>query len=175
MSASTPFLKWLHEVELKDIDTVGGKNASLGEMIQNLGKLGVNVPGGFVVTVASYEAFIAHNDLDDKIRDIVSRLDVEDVENIRRTGLQVRTLIKNGRFPAEIEQGIVDRYFEMSQHYGQDATDVAVHTHGGNGLASEYGLGTLIAASRLMRIAPVSREMILNFVAQHSLGLPKSY
>ena len=128
MSASTPFLKWLHEVELKDIDTVGGKNASLGEMIQNLGKLGVNVPGGFVVTVASYEAFIAHNDLDDKIRDIVSRLDVEDVENIRRTGLQVRTLIKNGRFPAEIEQGIVDRYFEMSQHYGQDATDVAVRS-----------------------------------------------
>ena len=55
------------------------------------------------------------------------------------------------------------------------AVDAAVQTHGGNGLASEYGLGTLIAASRLMRIAPVSREMILNFVAQHSLGLPKSY
>jgi alkylation response protein AidB-like acyl-CoA dehydrogenase len=47
---------------------------------------------------------------------------------------------------------------------------------GGNGLAHEYGVGSLlIAASRLMRIAPVSREMILNFVAQHSLGLPKSY
>jgi hypothetical protein len=58
---------------------------------------------------------------------------------------------------------------------GVKAVDAAVQTHGGNGLASEYGLGTLIAASRLMRIAPVSREMILNFVAQHSLGLPKSY
>lgn len=55
------------------------------------------------------------------------------------------------------------------------AVDQAVQTHGGNGLASEYGLGSMIAASRLMRIAPVSREMILNFVAQHSLGLPKSY
>lgn len=55
------------------------------------------------------------------------------------------------------------------------AVDQAVQTHGGNGLASEYGLGTLIAASRLSRIAPVSREMILNFVAQFSLGLPKSY
>jgi pyruvate,water dikinase len=66
---------------------VGGKNASLGEMIQNLGKLGVQVPGGFVVTVASYEAFIAHNVLDQKIRDIVAGLDVDDVENIRRTGL----------------------------------------------------------------------------------------
>lgn len=55
------------------------------------------------------------------------------------------------------------------------AVDAAVHTHGGNGLASEYGLGTLIAAVRVGRIAPVSREMVLNFVAQHSLGLPKSY
>jgi alkylation response protein AidB-like acyl-CoA dehydrogenase len=52
---------------------------------------------------------------------------------------------------------------------------VAVQTHGGNGLASEYGLGNLLVAARLGRIAPVSREMILNFVAMHSLGLPKSY
>ncbi|WP_106398814.1 acyl-CoA dehydrogenase family protein [Actinocorallia populi] len=56
-----------------------------------------------------------------------------------------------------------------------NATDVAVHTHGGNGLASEYGLGTILLAARLGRIAPVSREMILNFVAMHTLGLPKSY
>lgn len=55
------------------------------------------------------------------------------------------------------------------------AVDQAVQTLGGNGLASEYGLGALIAASKLSLIAPVSREMILNFVAQHSLGLPKSY
>ncbi|MBB3666148.1 hypothetical protein FB384_005109 [Prauserella sediminis] len=53
--------------------------------------------------------------------------------------------------------------------------DQAVQTHGGNGLASEYGLGTLLSAVRVGRIAPVSREMVLNFVAQHSLGLPKSY
>ncbi|WP_199433085.1 acyl-CoA dehydrogenase family protein [Qaidamihabitans albus] len=55
------------------------------------------------------------------------------------------------------------------------AVDQAVQVHGGNGLASEYGLGTLIGAVRVGRIAPVSREMVLNFVAQHSLGLPKSY
>ncbi|MCW2754449.1 MAG: acyl-CoA dehydrogenase [Marmoricola sp.] len=56
-----------------------------------------------------------------------------------------------------------------------NALDTAVHTHGGNGLATEYGLGNLLIAARLGRIAPVSREMILNFVAMHSLGLPKSY
>ncbi|QWF84463.1 Acyl-CoA dehydrogenase fadE12 [Amycolatopsis sp. CA-230715] len=55
------------------------------------------------------------------------------------------------------------------------AVDQSVQTHGGNGLASEYGLGTLLSAVRLGRIAPVSREMVLNFVGQHSLGLPKSY
>jgi alkylation response protein AidB-like acyl-CoA dehydrogenase len=56
-----------------------------------------------------------------------------------------------------------------------NATDVAVHTHGGNGLAQEYGLGQMLLGARLGRIAPVSREMILNFVAMHTLGLPKSY
>jgi alkylation response protein AidB-like acyl-CoA dehydrogenase len=56
-----------------------------------------------------------------------------------------------------------------------NATDVAVHTHGGNGLTQEYGLANMMVAARLGRIAPVSREMILNFVAMHSLGLPKSY
>jgi alkylation response protein AidB-like acyl-CoA dehydrogenase len=55
------------------------------------------------------------------------------------------------------------------------AVDAAVQAHGGNGLTAEYGMGALIAASRVNRIAPVSREMILNFVAQNTLGLPKSY
>jgi len=55
------------------------------------------------------------------------------------------------------------------------ATDAAVHTHGGNGLTQEYGLANMLLAARLGRIAPVSREMILNFVGMHSLGLPKSY
>jgi alkylation response protein AidB-like acyl-CoA dehydrogenase len=55
------------------------------------------------------------------------------------------------------------------------ALDQAIQTHGGNGMSSEYGLADLWGMTRLLRIAPVSREMILNFVAQHSLGLPKSY
>ncbi|WP_186315558.1 acyl-CoA dehydrogenase family protein [Catellatospora sichuanensis] len=67
----------------------------------------------------------------------------------------------------------------MAKYAAGEATvktvDQAIQTHGGNGLATEYGLATLLVASRLGRIAPVSREMILNFVAQHSLGLPRSY
>jgi alkylation response protein AidB-like acyl-CoA dehydrogenase len=56
-----------------------------------------------------------------------------------------------------------------------DAADRAVQTHGGNGITQEYGMAGLLVATRAGRIAPVSREMILNFVAMHSLGLPKSY
>jgi alkylation response protein AidB-like acyl-CoA dehydrogenase len=55
------------------------------------------------------------------------------------------------------------------------AADQAVQTLGGNGFATEYGLAALLATTRVMRVAPVSREMVLNFVAQFSLGLPKSY
>ncbi|QYJ03186.1 acyl-CoA dehydrogenase family protein [Nocardioides panacisoli] len=70
-------------------------------------------------------------------------------------------------------------YANMAKYAGGEiacnATDAAVHTHGGNGLTQEYGLANMMVAARLGRIAPVSREMILNFVAMHSLGLPKSY
>lgn len=58
---------------------------------------------------------------------------------------------------------------------GARAVDQAVHTLGGNGLTVEYGLASMLTASRVGRIAPVSREMILNFVSHHTLGLPKSY
>ena len=55
------------------------------------------------------------------------------------------------------------------------AVDAAIQTHGGNGMSTEYGLIPLWGIARLLRIAPVSREMVLNYVAQHSLGLPRSY
>ncbi len=67
----------------------------------------------------------------------------------------------------------------MAKYAGAEAAsralDQAIQTHGGNGLASEYGLADLWGVTRLFRLAPVSREMILNFLAQRSLGLPKSY
>ena len=88
----------LHQVGMKDIDLVGGKNASLGEMLQNLTKLGVNIPGGFVITVNAYQEFIQHNNLDEKIRSLVKQIDYSSVESLRRAGLQIRNAIRNGRF-----------------------------------------------------------------------------
>jgi pyruvate,water dikinase len=89
----------LAEVQLSDLDLVGGKNASLGEMIQNLEKFGVNVPGGFAITVQAYVTFIAHNNLDKKIRALIGSIDTDDLISLKKTGLEIRDLIRNGQWP----------------------------------------------------------------------------
>ena len=118
----------LNEVGLQDIEIVGGKNASLGEMIQNLSPLGINIPDGFIVTVAAYRSFIDFNNLEEEIKTIVNKIDYDDIESLRRGGLQVRTLVQNSRFPKDLSEAIIERYYELSQQYGQDQTDVAVRS-----------------------------------------------
>ena len=118
----------LHQVGMKEIDLVGGKNASLGEMLQNLTKLGVNIPGGFVITVNAYQEFIEHNNLDEKIKTLVKQIDYSSVESLRRAGLQIRNAIRNGRFPSALSQEIINSYYELSKTYEQEGTDVAVRS-----------------------------------------------
>ena len=118
----------LHQVGMKELDLVGGKNASLGEMLQNLSKLGVNIPGGFVITVNAYEEFIKHNNLDEKIKTLVKQIDYSSVESLRRAGLQIRNAIRNGRFPSALSQEIINCYYELSKTYEQEGTDVAVRS-----------------------------------------------
>ena len=113
---------------MKEIDLVGGKNASLGEMLQNLTKLGVNIPGGFVITVNAYQEFIQHNNLDAKIKDLVKQIDYSSVESLRRAGLQIRNAIRNGRFPSSLSQEIINCYYDLSKKYEQEGTDVAVRS-----------------------------------------------
>ncbi len=118
----------LHKVGMKDIDQVGGKNASLGEMLQNLTPLGIQIPGGFVVTVAAYREFIRYNNLDDQIRKIINDIRLDDIESLRRGGLQARQLLKNAKFPRELSDAIIEKYYELSRTYDQDITDVAVRS-----------------------------------------------
>src|SRR6185312_12443877 len=118
----------LDEVGHADVGIVGGKNASLGEMLQHLTKLGINIPGGFVVTVAAYKRFIEYNNLDNAIKEIITTIDLNNIESLRRGGLKVRQLIKNGKFPEEIEKQIGEAYVQLSGKYGQDITDVAVRS-----------------------------------------------
>ncbi len=122
------FIVWLDEVGIEDISLVGGKNASLGEMIRNLSSLGVNVPYGFVVTSEAYYEFIRYNRLEGEIKKILQGLDPKNVEDLARRGHLIRELIKGGEFPREIEEGIKDYYQKLSERYGSFAIDVAVRS-----------------------------------------------
>ena len=118
----------LSQVGINDIETVGGKNASLGEMIQNLTSLGINIPNGFVVTVAAYREFLQYNKLESTISHIINSIDHKDIESLRRGGQQVRLLLQNGRFPKEMSELIIKAYEKLSSDYNQEFTDVAVRS-----------------------------------------------
>jgi pyruvate,water dikinase len=122
------FILNLNEVGHSDVSIVGGKNASLGEMLQYLTGLGINIPAGFVVTVAAYKEFIEFNKLDKTIKEIINGIELDNIESLRRGGLQVRQLIKNGKFPEKIEKQIIEAYSTLSGTYNQQITDVAVRS-----------------------------------------------
>ncbi len=119
---------WLEDVGIDDIPLVGGKNASLGEMIRNLSPKGVNIPEGFVVTAEAYRYFIFFNNLDRKIRGILRGLNVSDVENLHRRGEAVRELIRSGSFPGDLREEIIRYYRNLSKKFGTEAVDVAVRS-----------------------------------------------
>jgi pyruvate,water dikinase len=122
------FILGLHEVGIKDLDRVGGKNASLGEMIQHLTKLGIRIPSGFIITVDAYQGFLSFNHLESKINSLVAEIDYDNIESLRRAGLQIRNMIRNSKFPPELSKLIIEAYYKMSLDYGQEITDVAVRS-----------------------------------------------
>ncbi len=119
---------WLSDVTIEDIPLVGGKNASLGEMIRNLSSMGINIPDGFVVTSRAYERFLSYNDLKQKIRDILDTIDYDDVADLSKKGYMIRELIKGGEFPPDLEELIKDNYMKLSGKYNMYAADVAVRS-----------------------------------------------
>ena len=123
---SNNYILNLSEVKLSDLELVGGKNASLGEMIRNLSKLGVHIPSGFALTVDAYQKFISFNKLDKTIRSLVKGIKIDDLVSLRKTGLEIRELIRNGKWPEDLKLEIQKRYIQLSQQYGSDITDVAV-------------------------------------------------
>ena len=118
----------LNEVGIGDIHIAGGKSASLGEMITNLSGLGIRVPGGFVITVQAYQEFIDYNGLEGKIRSLVANTDLDNLEELRNCGMQVRHLIADGIFPPHLSDQISEAYKELSDVYKQFNVDVAVRS-----------------------------------------------
>ncbi len=120
-----PLILPLSTVGIKNVNIVGGKSASLGELIQNLTSKGINVPGGFSTTSWAYSQFISEIEI--RIREILSGLDVNNVVLLKRKAEQVRNLILRTPFSAELQEAITESYLEMCTLYG-DNTDVAVRS-----------------------------------------------
>lgn len=118
----------LNKVSLKDMALVGGKNASLGQMIQNIDSLDIKVPGGFAITTTAYHDFIQYNDLEQKIIALIEELDVDNLSQLRETGSSIRQLIRNGKFPQLLQSEIRQKYQQLSESYETDMIDVAVRS-----------------------------------------------
>ncbi len=109
-----------------DVERVGGKNASLGEMISNLAGAGVSVPGGFATTAQAYRDFIDANNLDARIHDLLDTLDIDDVNALAKAGTQIRQWILDGDFPAQLDADIRTAFAAMAN--GNDNMAVAVRS-----------------------------------------------
>lgn len=119
---------WLDQLGLKDLHQVGGKNASLGEMIGNLAHLGVSVPGGFATTADAFREFVEFNHLSERIYQRLSALDVEDVASLARVGKEIRQWVIEAQFPATLEQAIRDGYAQLCASTGVADLAVAVRS-----------------------------------------------
>ncbi|NJO40136.1 MAG: phosphoenolpyruvate synthase [Cyanobacteria bacterium RU_5_0] len=108
---------WFEEVGIVDIPLVGGKNASLGEMIRQLTSKGVNVPTGFATTAHAFQYFMQRAGLDDRLRELFSDLDVDNVSNLQERGRQARAMILHTPFPPELESAIIEAYAKLCERY----------------------------------------------------------
>jgi pyruvate,water dikinase len=113
-----PYVIKLAELGMNDVERVGGKNASLGEMISNLSDLGVTVPGGFATTAAAYRDFLAADGLDARIKSLLDDLDVDDIEALTSAGRQIREWILGTALPERLMNDIRSAWEEMTG--GQD-------------------------------------------------------
>ncbi len=116
-----PYVKKLNKLNMQDIDLVGGKNASLGEMIGNLSKLGINVPGGFATTSHAYRDFLKHKNLGDRINDALDNLNVDNISELTATGKKIRAWVLETELPDKLMLEIEREWQEMS-----DGKDIAV-------------------------------------------------
>ncbi|MBU0498956.1 MAG: phosphoenolpyruvate synthase [Gammaproteobacteria bacterium] len=112
----------LEQLGMGDVETVGGKNASLGEMIRNLAGLGVRVPGGFATTALAYREFLAQSGLDQRIGETLDRLDVDDVNTLARTGGEIRQWILDTPFSAALNQAIETAFAGLVANYGEEVS-----------------------------------------------------
>lgn len=127
MTVNTHIIDLAH-LGMNDLEQVGGKNASLGEMIGHLSSAGVSVPGGFATTADSFREFLSQNDLDKKIYEKLAALDSDNVQQLTVVGKEIREMIVNTPFTPEFEHAVRAAYEQMSRSIGHDNFSVAVRS-----------------------------------------------
>jgi len=126
---SMRYIKYFEDIRLSDVKTVGGKNASLGEMITQLSSQGIRVPTGFAITADAYWHYLESNQLLEKMKQIMNQLhDSDNVAVLQKVGSDIRHLILNGRMPDDLVEEVTTAYHKLSQHYGVHECDVAVRS-----------------------------------------------
>ena len=121
------YVAWFRDLRMTDVNEVGGKNASLGEMISQLAQSGVRVPGGFATTAFAFREFLKHNNLEERIETVLSTLDIEDVNALVRAGSQIRRWLIDAPFQPALNEAIAAAYQQMMAEAGTDIS-VAVRS-----------------------------------------------
>ncbi|MFA6253912.1 MAG: phosphoenolpyruvate synthase [Candidatus Paceibacterota bacterium] len=128
MEKSKAFVIWFKDLGISDVPLVGGKNAALGEMCNNLTQLGVNVPDGFAITAYAYSYFIEKTGLKNRIKDCLEGLNTHNINDLQKRGKQVRDMIIKEQLPDELTVEITNAYRELSANYHKPTIDVAVRS-----------------------------------------------
>lgn len=121
------FTRSLSEVDISDVPLVGGKNASLGEMIQDLAPKGINVPGGYAVTAVAYKHFLEETGLKIFVKDKLKGLNTKKLEKLAQAGSEIRRKILETPFPKDLEEQVIACHLEAEKLYGKNA-DFAVRS-----------------------------------------------
>lgn len=116
------FVVWYQDLGMHDVPRVGGKNASLGEMISNLANAGVQVPGGFATTAYAFNQFLEQSGLNERIYQVLDGLDVDDVNALAKAGAQIRQWVIDTPFQPEFEQAIQTAYQQLQQGCAEDVS-----------------------------------------------------
>src|SRR5438105_6856918 len=122
------FVRWFSEIGLSDVGLVGGKNASLGEMIRELQPLGVRVPDGFAVTAEAYRHFLRAAGIEQPIRDLLAGVKRDEVQDLVGRSAKIRALITGAALPQDLRDEAAAAYRELSRRYGVEGADVAVRS-----------------------------------------------
>ena len=121
------FVRWFEDLNARDVPIVGGKNASLGEMIRSLKTQGIHVPDGFAITANAYRKFIDFNHLTSSIQQLLEEFE-QGKKSLEETGKTIRRLILHAHFPEDLREAILSAYTELGHRFGVEHLDVAVRS-----------------------------------------------